>query len=68
MSDYVKGVNTADGKKPFFPAAEPGMFWGTNADGEWSPVAAGPGGSSPSLDTIVAAVLAALPTWNGGDF
>ena len=65
---YIKGVHTANGvAMPFFPPdIDEGMVWGVNSDGEWGPVAAGAGGSVPSMDEIVEAVLAALPTWDGG--
>lgn len=67
MSNYIKGTNTKNGPVPFFPAdAGSGKFWGTDESGEWGPVSVPPGGSVPSLDEIVAAVLAALPTWDGG--
>jgi hypothetical protein len=64
---YVKGVNTADGLMPFFPPnTDVGMVWGVQKGGIWGPIAAGSGGSVPSMDEIVSSVLAALPTWDGG--
>ena len=56
MSNYIKGFNTSDGKKPIFPPAADGKVWGTK-DGEWQPVDPEGGVDETQLNEAVEAAL-----------